>query len=95
MDDEARRLVDDQQMRVLVHHVERDILGRVMGGLGLRHFEPEDLVAANLARRIVDDGSAAGQRSARISALSRSRDSAGTQARARGRAASRNAPAQA
>ena len=49
MHDEPRRLVDDQQMRVLEDDVQRDILALRLGGLGGR----------DLQRHLVADGEAA------------------------------------
>ncbi len=67
MDDQARGLVDDQQMLVLEDDPQGDVLRLVVRGLGLGHREEEELVPADFLRGIADrpalrfDGAAADQ----------------------------------
>ena len=54
MDDEAGRLVDDQQMLVLEHDRQRDVLRLVVGGRGFRDRDAQRFVAPDLERRVAD-----------------------------------------
>ena len=55
MDDEGRRLVDNQQMRVLEHDVQRDILALRLGGLGGRDLQRHLLASDKAAVGVVDN----------------------------------------
>jgi hypothetical protein len=51
VDDQAGRLVHDDEMGVLVHHVDRDVLGLGLGGHGGRHGDEDRLPGAHPGRR--------------------------------------------
>ena len=54
MDDQAGRLVDDQQVLVLEDDAQRNVLRLVMRGRRLGNLDPEVLVAAYLCSGITD-----------------------------------------
>ena len=54
MDDQARRLVDDQQMLVLEHDRQRDVLRLVVRGRRLGNRDAQRFLAADLGRRVAD-----------------------------------------
>ena len=54
MHDEVRRLVDDDDVVVLVDHVERDGLGRGLGRLRRRHVEHDGGAGIDAMARIAD-----------------------------------------
>ena len=64
MDHQPGRLVDHQQMLVLVDDDEGDILRLIMRGGGIGDGEGEGLAAAHLDRRIAMQGSAGRERAA-------------------------------
>ena len=57
MDGEARRLVDDDEVRVLVHHGERDGLGLRGRGLRRRHVDRVGLAGLHALPQVPDRGS--------------------------------------
>ena len=55
MDDDAGRLVDDDQVVVLVEDVERDVLALRRGGFRLGHVDGDLVAGRELALGLVDD----------------------------------------
>ena len=94
MHDEPGRLVDHDEVVVLVDDRERDRLRLRLGRRGRRHDERDARARARLERRIAHNGSSTVTRPSRISACRRLRDRSG-KARARTRSSRSGAPSSA
>jgi hypothetical protein len=56
MHDQAPGLVDDDDVVVLVHDIERDILALRLGGRGLRHVDYDRIATGDMISGVADDG---------------------------------------
>ncbi|MGY4422512.1 hypothetical protein ACVWY2_004961 [Bradyrhizobium sp. JR6.1] len=56
MHDEAPRLVDDDDVVVLEHDIERDVLALRLGGHGLRHVDYDRIALGDMISGVAHDG---------------------------------------